>query len=222
MTPPLFASKVGPPAPPGGVSPGAAPSAPTAAGDVPAESEPNESDAAAIPFPMTTGALNLAICPVGDADWFSVPMQAGEAYQLETYDIAKGSLVDTQVILYSPDLLTQLIGSADRPGLLEPFSSLMVYTPSQTATYFVKVVAFPPSIGDESRQYTLRVTNLCSERHEPANAVGQASAHTLGAISHRTVCAIGDQDWVSVEQNAGGSSRCEAFVTGSTDTHLYL
>ena len=200
----------------------AAPGAPMAPGDCPAEYEPNESGSAAIPFPMTTGALNLAICPVGDADWFSVPMQAGEAYQLETYDIAKGSLVDTQVILYSPDLLTQLIGSADRPGLLEPFSSLMVYTPSQTATYFVKVVAFPPSIGDESRQYTLRVTNLCSERHEPDNAVGQASAHTLGDISHRTLCAIGDQDWVSVELNAGVSYRFETFVNGSTDTHLYL
>lgn len=199
-----------------------APSSPKAPGDCPVEFEPNDAGAAAIAFPMMTGALNLVICPAADVDWFSVPMHAGEAHRIETYDIARETQIDTLVSVYSPDLLTLLASNDDRSGLLEPLSSMLVFTPLQSGTYYVKVAPFPASAGDESKQYTLRVTNQCSERYEPDNTIGQASAYTLGTISYRTLCTGGDQDWVSVSLGAGVPYRFETFAHGSTDTQLWL
>ena len=197
----------------------AGPNAPMAPGDCPAELEPNESAGAAIDFPMGIGALNLALCPDSDVDWFRVPMTAGVGFRMETYDIQKADVkVDTILTLFDAGL-SSVAANDDRSTNPEPLASMLVYTPAVTGDYFLRAKGFSTT-GSVNHQYTLRVTNLCNEAYEPDNTAGQATPFPLGHVTHRALCAFADQDWVSVDLAANIGYRFETVVNGATDTKL--
>lgn len=201
------------------------PSAPAAPNACPGEFEPNNSAGAALPFDLTTGALNLAICPAGDEDWFSLPMQVGSTYRVETYDIQKvDAIVDTRLYLYSPDLSTLVASNDDRGGSLEGLSSVFTYTPLSAGTYFVKANALPGGAGSENHQYTLRVTDVCNEIYEPDNSSGQAPTLALGRVTMRTLCSGSDEDWARVSLVGGTNYRFETYagLGAGPDTVLTL
>ncbi len=123
--------------------------------------EPNETQAAAkaVPADGSSIPLTLFVDPDGDrsgggtadVDWLSFSATTGWSYTIETTNLLSGC--DTILTLYNAGA-TQLATNDDRTG--GDLSSLINWTPTTTATYYVEVTRKGSNI--QYGSYDLRIT----------------------------------------------------------------
>ncbi len=100
-----------------------------------AEVEPNDDYTTANPL-VAGDAMDAAIDPAGDVDFFAIAVDAGDTYVFETFP---GDVNDTKLYLFDVDGVTELAYDDDGG---EGYYSLINYTFTAAGTYFVEVTGY--------------------------------------------------------------------------------
>jgi len=158
----------------------------------------------------------------GDEDWVKFWAWAGNVYTIRTFDLDYGC--DTVLGLYDTEgnMLEE-----DDDGGDEPRASKIVWTASESKTYYVRVSQRNPAVGS-NLGYSLQITDsvVCQDEFEPDNtwdaakpiaANGMPQAHSFHGS-----CG-GDEDWVKLQATAGTTYTVRTFnLSRDNDTTLEL
>jgi len=125
------------------------------------EAEPNDDYTTANPL-VAGDAMDAAIDPAGDVDFFAITVDAGATFAFETH---AGDVGDTKLYLFDVDGTTQL-DYDDDDG--EGFYSLINFTFGDAGTYFVEVTGYSSST---QGTYILTATEEDPPPPPPANDV---------------------------------------------------
>ncbi|MDO8895055.1 Ig-like domain-containing protein [Nitrosomonas sp.] len=168
----------------------------------------------------TTGVVNIggstpgSIEVTGDQDWFQVSLVAGQTYLFRMNSASVGGLNDSFLTLYNASG-SALISNDDGGGSL---NSLITYTASESAVYFLGARAYSSGIGN----YTVSAALLLDDF--PAS-IATSGAVTIGGSTTGSIEAIGDQDWFQVSLIAGQAYEFRlnsGSVSGLSDPYLTL
>jgi len=149
-------------------------------------------------------------------DWFRIVMTAGFPYQIESLGAS-----DTKAFLYAdPDGTTQLAAD-DQGGTNNNFR--LVYVPTETATNYLKVQAYPVGFDAE---YTLQYSIYAADQWDPYDNDGATG--TLLTMSevikeqgpHR-LDQYDEYDWFRIQLTADVTYRFESLDNSDTYGELY-
>ena len=132
---------------------------------------------------LVNGAVqNHTFHEAGDEDWVKFWAFAGDTYTIETSDLELGN--DTYLFLYDADLREE---SRNDDISAEEQASRIVWEPSESGTYYVKVRHKNPSVPG-CLDYKLEVVSAisCADAFEPDNEVEAAKEIEPGEEQHRT------------------------------------
>ncbi len=142
--------------------------------------EPDDTAATAAPITVNGAAQTHTLYPAGDPDYVSFSATAGMQYTVKTSGLANGA--DTFLEVFKPDGTTLITSNDDAtavsksatcgvnsvtqvsncpPNDATTLSSIVVFTPAATGTYYIRVsqsASAPPSAGAYG-SYDLKVTS---------------------------------------------------------------
>lgn len=152
--------------------------------------EPDSSYLLATPLLLGDAPQQHSLYPEGDEDWFSIPVQAGVAYAIET---AAGAVPDdpnTELRLYDSDGTTLLDENTDH-------YSRLVFAANEDETLYAKVD------GWYMGTYAIS-TSIVSDFYEPDSSCLQARPFTVGTtLQQYSIIPDYDEDWISFPMEAG-------------------
>ena len=157
----------------------------------------------------TTGTVTVGGSAMGeiklpnDRDWFAVTFEAGKTYQVDLEGVATGSNTLSDPYLhgiYDSDG-TLIAGTSDNDGDYH-FSSQVLFTASETATYYVGAGSRYDCIGT----YTLRVTDVTDDFTAGTDTIGTVA---VGDSATGEIGGAGDRDWFAVTLEAGKTYRID-------------
>ncbi len=195
--------------------------------------EPDDSAATASGQAVGTSSLHR-LCPAGDQDWISLQLSTGFTYTLQTG--AQGARVDTVLRLY--DNSGNLLSTDNNPGSR---SSLIRFQPTTSGAFKVQITD-ANNAGDRGADflYTFTVTSTsaatatpatpvtatpiaCQDVFEPDNNMATARPIDLNSEQVRTLCPVGDEDWVVFTASANKIySMYTRDLAGPVDTVITL
>ncbi|MDA0834523.1 MAG: pre-peptidase C-terminal domain-containing protein [Planctomycetota bacterium] len=147
----------------------------------------------------------------GDQDWFKIDVVAGQKFILET---VAGTLNDTTMTLYAADGTTQLAFDDDSgPGKL----SRIVFTPTVTGTFFVRIKAFSALATG-----TYQVTYSAGSADDFGNDAATAALVLVDTTTTGNIEVGMDQDWFKFDAVAGQDYLFETVLGNLADTVLTL
>lgn len=159
------------------------------------------------------------ICPANDPDWVEFSAGANTIYTIETLGLADSA--DTHICLY--DDVGNELQCNDDDG--EGRASRIVFVPTESGVYRVRVVDRDGELAGESSKYELQITSSrCTlDQFEPDGELADAQPITVnGSAAQHTFCAIADHDWHVFTANSGDHV-IETFNLGrESDTVLKL
>jgi len=166
-----------------------------------------------LPGGSTSGQLEL----VGDKDWLSIALTAGQQYTFGLESAATNGLADPFLSLYDSNG-TLVSSNDDNNGL----NSELVFTATATGTYYLGASSSPNSNGKGS--YTLSassgssggVTNVSGTTGNDVLNVGVGDYTFDGGAGTDTVVFPGSLGSYSVEQTAAGYAIIAMGVNGDT------
>ncbi|WP_028458686.1 hypothetical protein [Chloroflexus sp. Y-396-1] len=179
-----------------------------------------EFDAAAV---ASAPALSLSTPQVlqlsaGNVAWFRVEMQAGQAYEMFTTDLAEG--LDTTITLFWPTG-EEAAYNDDTDGL----ASRIIFVPDVSETLYIRVQALQVPM-DAAAGCVLLVRTLTlppPDAFEPDNTIDQAKPLQLDVIQDRSFTYSGDVDWVRFRTQPGQTYLFRTFdLDDQADTTLSL
>ncbi|WP_292995946.1 pre-peptidase C-terminal domain-containing protein [Nitrosomonas sp.] len=168
----------------------------------------------------TTGVVNIggstpgSIEVAGDQDWFQVSLVAGQTYQFRMNSASVGGLGDSFLTLYNASG-SELISNDDGGDGL---NSLITYTASESAVYFLGARAYSSGIGN----YTVSVALVTDDF--PAT-IATTGVVNIGESATGSIEVSGDQDWFQVSLVAGQTYQFRlnsGSVSGLSDPYLTL
>ncbi len=177
-------------------------------------------DAAAV---ASAPALPLAMPQVlqlsaGNVAWFRVEMQAGQAYEVFTTDLAEG--LDTTITLFWPTG-EEAAYNDDADGL----ASRIIFVPDVSETLYIRVQALQVPM-DAATGCVILVRTLTlppPDAFEPDNTIDQAKPLQLDVIQNRSFTYGGDVDWVRFRTQPGQTYLFRTFdLDDRVDTTLAL
>ena len=175
------------------------------------EVEPNDDYTTANPL-VAGDAMEAAIDPTGDVDFFAIAVNAGDIYAFETH---AGEAGDTKLYLFDVDGVTQLAFNDDGG---EGLYSLINYTFTAAGTYFVEVMHY----GSGTGTYILTATVEDPPPPAPENDIceGAIDLQEQGLPIFDVDLADGGYTNVS----AMGSGGCTGFTANGPDAFykIYL
>jgi hypothetical protein len=119
--------------------------------------EPNDGPGQAVPISYGTELTGRDICLAGDVDYYSFSGAAGDRILADIDAQATGSLLDSYLVLYGPDEVTELAHNDDFDGL----DSLIAYTLPAAGTYYLKVREYNhPNDGGPAYTYQIALLKL--------------------------------------------------------------
>jgi hypothetical protein len=156
----------------------------------------------------TTGAVSVGgsaqstIDPSGDRDWFATSLVAGVTYSISLEGAATnaGTLSDAYIRgVYNA--AGQLISGTLDDDSGSGANALLIFTPTQTGTYYISAGAYPSYVGS----YTLRVVEGILTPDTPDLA---ANNTTIGSVTNNSsstsmIETVGDRDWFAIDVTAG-------------------
>ncbi len=178
-----------------------------------------EFDAVAV---ASAPALPLAMPQVlqlsaGKVAWFRVEMQAGQAYEVFTTELAEG--LDTAITLFWPTG-EEAAYNDDADGL----ASRVIFVPDVSETLYIRVQAFQAPIDAAGCVLLVRTLTLPPpDAFEPDNTIDQAKPLQLDVIQNRSFTYSGDVDWVLFRTQPGQTYLFRTFdLDDQADTTMSL
>ena len=164
----------------------------------------------------------------GDFDYFSIDLQAGQAYEFMTDNLGAG--MDTILTLYDTDGTTQL-DQNDDSAVSQSFSlasripddPAQTFTPAAAGTYFLVVEHYSSSATGGT--YDIIVMDGAAPTPPPAddhgNDVNTATALSMGAATAGMIEVSGDVDYFSVAVTASTAYTFRTVTQDDTVLTLY-
>ena len=158
---------------------------------------------------LAGGSINGLLESVGDQDWFSISLSAGQQYTFAVESAATNGLEDPLLSLY--DSNGTLIASNDDSNGLNPE---LVHTATTTGTYYLGASASPHGTGTGKGSYTVLasfassagVTNVNGTAGNDVLTAGVGDYSFDGGAGTDTVVLPGNIASYSVQQTTSGYS----------------
>ena len=157
----------------------------------------------------------------GDYDWFAVELQEGKTYQIDLKGASAnvGTLRDPHLGGIYDKNGTAVAGGNDDGGVGR--ASLLVFTASETATYYVAAGgrnAAGYSHTHQTGTYAVSVTEINADDYTgDFNTAGRVA---VGGFATGEIESGGDRDWFAVEFEAGKTYRIDLKGTSTGDGTL--
>ena len=157
----------------------------------------------------------------GDYDWFAVELQEGKTYQIDLKGASAnaGTLRDPHLGGIYDRNGTAVAGADDDGGVGR--ASLLVFTASETATYYVAAGgrnAAGYSHTHQTGTYALSVTEINADDH--TGDINTAARVAVGGSARGEIESGGDRDWFAVGFEAGKTYRIDLKGASTGDGTL--
>ncbi len=153
----------------------------------------------------------------GEVAWFRIELQAGQAYEVLTTDLAEG--LDTTITLFWPTG-EEAAYNDDADGS----ASRIIFVPDVSTTLYVRVEVFGSGVTADSCVLLLRKLALPPpDAFEPDNTIDQAKPLQLDVVQDRSFTYSDDVDWVRFRTQPGQTYLFRTFdLDDQADTTLSL
>ncbi|HEM62557.1 MAG TPA: hypothetical protein ENO24_09715 [Chloroflexi bacterium] len=159
----------------------------------------------------------------GDRDWVAFQAEAGTEYVIETFNL--GERIDTFLSLY--DAEGRLMATDDDLGA-EPLASRLFYEAGGDGTLYVMAQDLGDREAGPGTEYWISVRQAdavvqLADRYEPDDGIEDATNIRAGDSQRHSMHIAGDQDWLSLEVEAGVTYVVASHALGEEmDTVLFL
>ena len=162
------------------------------------------------------GSTNGELETVGDRDWFSISLTAGNTYQ---FDLIGNTLEDS--FLYLRDSRGILLDSNN--DNINSRDSSIIFEASSSSTYFLEASSYQEIyLGTYTISATLNNTQPAPDNDDYLDNRNTNGSLEVGSSINGSLERTGDRDWFSVYLNAGMSYQFDLIGNTLSDTYLYL